>query len=238
MWRIVVLLGLLWAVPAEATVSLEAISEATAGTGDLSWSHGGTSPKGVIVFVVQDSNSATDEVSSVTYGSLTLTEIPGSPNTSSGGENGVAYAYFAGSAIPTVSQTVTVTVSGSSSKIAYAISIAAATYTEVVSSDGTLDTTNCSSCSVTLPLGGRTSFAAIGFVSGENDPASNTPLTNWSADDTAHEHDFGNQTAGAYTYNTIGSSDVTCGWTQSSDDALAMCVAVSEIRPRRMTARD
>ncbi|MCI0564015.1 MAG: hypothetical protein MN733_36530, partial [Nitrososphaera sp.] len=207
------------------TVAFDAATNSTEGTGNLSWTHlpVGT-PRAVIVCIMV--NGSSDEVTSVTYGGASMTEVLGSPNIKTTGEAGVEHIYFLGSNIPTGNQNVTVTVSGNATKIATAITLTASTDTEVVDSDGTINSDSQANPSVTLSLGGRVSFAVIAFHSGHDEVTSITPLTNWTS---RLEQDFGFRTAGVYTHNTIGSSDVTAGWTQTANDAVAMAIAVSEV---------
>ena len=210
------------------TVAFDAFSNVAAGTGNLSWTHTpvGT-PRAVIVQVSQHVGS-TDEISSVTYGSETMTEVAGSPNTHTSAETNTIYTFFLGTSIPTGAQTVTVTVSGASNKRAGAITLTASSDCEVIDSDGTIDSDSQENPLVTLSLASRTSFATIVFFSGHVDPSLITPLTNWTD---RLEHDWGSAVSGWYTYDTIGSADVTAGWNQSADDAVAIALAVSEVVP-------
>ncbi len=196
---------------------------ASGATTNFSWTHTpvGT-PKGVIVLVVQ-STLSTDQVSSVTYGALTLTRVARACDTAT--EPGCVYAYFGGSSVPTGAQTVTVNVSGSSGKHASAITLTAAGNTEVVTSDATI-TADATNPTVTLNLGGRTSFVAEGVYSGVANVTSITPFTGWTS---RFEDDFGAFVDGYYTYDTVGSTNVSAGWTQATDDAAMVALAVSEI---------
>ena len=207
------------------TVAFDAFSDTTAGTGDLSWTHTpvGT-PKGIIVFVVQ--NVAGSEISSVTYGGTAMAAVSGSPNNKALAEDGIVYCYFLGSSIPTGAQTVTVTVSGASVKTPGAISLTASNDTTVQDTDVTINSGSSANPSSTLLLGGNTCFCAIGFMSGQASVSNIDPLTNWTI---GQQFDFTSQTAGMYTYDVIGSSDVTMGWTQTADDAIAIGIAVTEL---------
>ncbi len=208
-------------------IAFDAVSSTVPGTGALSWLHTpiGT-PKGVIVFVVQNVGTA-DEVTGVTYGGVTMTEVTGSPNLHTTGEPGGVHAFFLGSSIPTGDQTISVSVNGTgSSKAGIAISVTAAANTEINDVDATINSDAQADPSVTLQLNGISSFCCIGFHSGQNAPTAITPLTNWT---TIAEVDFGSQTSGFYRYNTIGTADVTAGWTQTSEDAAAIAIAIDEV---------
>jgi hypothetical protein len=208
-------------------VAFDAATNVAAGTGNLSWTHTpvGT-PKGIVVFIVQNAG-ATDEVTSVTYGGVAMTEITGSPVLHSTGESGAVYAYFLGTGIPTGGQTVAVTVNATgSSKRAVAFSVTAATSrTKVQTQDATINSDSLANPSVTLSLSSVSCWCAIGFHSGQNQPAGITPLASWTG---YLEHDFGNQNAGFYRYDTVGTANVTAGWTQTAEDAVMIAVAIAE----------
>jgi len=208
----------------KATVGFDAFSSGAAGTGNLSWTHtpAGT-PKAVIVLIAQNVGT-TNEISNVTYGSLSLTKVAG-PVCDTSGEPGCVYAYFGGSSIPTGNQTVTVNVSGSSTKRAGSITLTGSGSTYVVTYDASI-TSDAKNPTITLNLNNQTSFVAEVFHSGQNDPANITPFSGWTA---RLEHDYGSQTAGWYTYDTVNSTNVSAGWTQNSEDAAMIALAVSEI---------
>jgi hypothetical protein len=206
-------------------VAFDAFSNGTAGTGDISWTHTpvGT-PRGVIVIVL--GVSGTDGVSGVTYGGSAMTEVTGSPNLKASTELAGVYVYFLGTSIPTGAQTVAMTSANVHLKSISAITLTADADTEVVDSDATINSDSAADPSVTLSLGGRTAFAAIGLVSGQDAVTGITPLTDWTS---RLEQDAGAVTVGHYTYDTIGSTDVTAGWTQTAEDATAIALAVSEV---------
>lgn len=208
------------------TVAATAFTVLGSGTGDISASHtpSGT-PRFVQVYIAQD--GGTDDVSGVTYGGVAMTENTGSPNLVAGGETGGAYSYFLGASIPTGTQTVTVTMLGGGlPKIAYCISGTAAADCETVDSDASINSTSVADPSCVLSLGGRSCFCSLVFWSGHDSTGSVTPLTGWTAQ---NELDIGVETAGIYTYDTVGTTDVTAGWTQTANDAAAMCLAISEV---------
>jgi len=125
-------------------------------------------------------------------------------------------------------QTAAVTVTGASPKKAACITLTAAADTEVVdtseinSGAGTIENP-----SVTVSLNGRTCFVCQVWYSGHADPASITPLANWTD---RNEYDYGGTCAGFYTYDTIAAIDVTAGYAASADDVVLLAVAVSEVQ--------
>ncbi len=210
------------------TVAFDVFSDVAEGNGELSWTHtpSGT-PRAAIVFIVEDFQSV-DGVTGVTYGGTSMTEVPGSPNIHATGETGAVHCFFLGSSVPTGAQTVVVSISGVFQRRAAAITLTAVDDTEVVDSDGTIESTSLANPSVVLSLSGRISFAAIAFHSGWNDPSEIVPLASWTD---RLEHDWGARVSGWYTYDTIASADVTAGWTQDAEDATMIALAVSEVSP-------
>jgi hypothetical protein len=214
------------ALPASGTVAFDASSVATVGTGNLVWTHtpAGT-PRGVVVFIVQ--NSGANQVSSATYGGVTMTEVSGSPFSHTTGEPGTISAYFLGSGVLAGAQTVTVTVTGANSKAAVAYTLTAGADTELEDVDATIVSDEIQNPRATLGLGGVNSWCAIGFHSGAESPGGISPIpgSNWTV---TSEHDFGSQQAGFYRYNPVGFTDVTAGWNQLPLDAVAIALAIKE----------
>lgn len=197
----------------------------SSGSGAVNFTHTpvGT-PRGVIVLISQGVSS--DAVAGVTYGGVAMTEISGSPNLKATAETGGVHGFFLGSGIPTGAQTVSVDNGGvTATKLVHAITITASDDTEIVDSDATINSDSVANPSVTLSLSGRTSFCVLELFTGQGSPSGFAPLTSWTSRD---ETDVGLFCLGCYTYDTIGSSDVTAGWTQTAEDAVMIAVAVSE----------
>lgn len=187
------------------------------------WTHtpSGT-PKGVVVFV-----SAESAATGVTYGGEAMTELPSSPVSGSSGElNGQdVTGWVLKSGVPTGAQTVAVSGPGQGTFLGHAYTVTADDDIEVAD-DASIISTSVSNASVTLSLGGETCFCCEAWYSGENSTASVSPLSNWTS---RQEIDAGSVVLGSYSYDTIGSSDVTAGLTQSNDDLLLLAVAVYEV---------
>jgi hypothetical protein len=212
----------------EAAVAYDAVSHdsaaAAGATSSFNWTHTpvGT-PRGVLVYVVQGT-TAVDEVTSVTYGSLTLTRVGVACDTLT--EPGCVYAYFGGYSVPTGAQTVTVNSSGASGKHASAVTYTAGADTQVTNLTTLVE--NLVNPSKSLALLGKTSHVSIGIYSGLGAVANITPSSGWTS---RYEDDFGNFLSGFYTYDTVNSSDVTTGYTGAVDDVAFLAVAVSEVDP-------
>jgi len=189
---------------------------------DPSWTHTplGT-PKGVLVWAV----TVTGDVPvSVTYGGTAMALVATADHST--GETGAVHAYFLGSSVPTGAQTIAID-AGASGAAGYAVSLTATTDTEVLDSDATINSDSVADPSVTLSLAGRSAFAAIGFKSGQDDVTGIAPNANWTAQ---IEEDAGISTVGVYIYDVVSTADVTAGWTQTADDAIAVAVAVAEVQ--------
>src|SRR5574341_1878884 len=206
-------------------VAFDAFTANANQTADFNFTHTpvGT-PKAGIVWVVETGTTA-DHIAGITYGGTAMTEVAGSPNILSTGETGAVYCYFLGASIPTGAQSVSVDTTATSNYIAYCVTLTASANTEIVDSDGTINSTSITNPSVTLSLSSKTSFAALALHSGAQTVGGITPLTNWTG---RSETDRGATQAACYTFDTIGTSDVTAGWTQTTEDASAICVAISE----------
>lgn len=223
--RPLILLLVLCVPTAFGAVAFDAFTSISQTTGDMTTTHTPVStPKAAIVYIVTNGVNVT--VSGVTYGGVAMTQCTNSPVSNVTGELGSSHCYFLGSGIPTGAQTVSIDMLlGTEVSVAGIVTLTAARDTSVVTtttvlSDSTAVTTN------TLSLGGVSSFCMTGFWSGLNAVTNITPLTSWNS---RFENDFGNQTAGIYTYDTIGTADVSAGYSNSgSDDAAMHAIAVRE----------
>jgi hypothetical protein len=206
------------------SIAFDAKSVPTPDPNGLSWSHPSLSkPQGVLVLVT-DCGANTDKITSVTYGGVSMTRI--ADNIFDGDEDGAVYAYLLGSgSIPSGAQTVVVTASGAAADDydASCYSVIAEDDIEVVDIEELAAL--LANPSATLSLGGRLCFCALGFVSGLIGTTT-SPLTNWASD---NEHDGGSVVCGQYSYDIIGTADVTAGWTQAEDEAIMIAVAIGVV---------
>jgi len=212
-------------IPTSAQVAFEADSFSTAGTSTRSVSHPGVTPRAVIACLL-GAGSAADEVSTCDYGGTNIPEIGASPIAKATGEPGSVAMFFLGSSIPTGTQTVTCTATGSAAtKILYVTTLTATTDTEVVAADTSINSDSVANPSSTLALSGRTSFVDLCLFTGQDTGGGITQLGGWTnQNETVSSAGFAH-----YTYDTVGSTDVTIGWSQSADDAVAIGVAISEV---------
>lgn len=181
-------------------------------------------PAGVLVGIVMA--NAADVVTGVTYGGVAMTEVANSPLVASGAEGGTCYGYILGSSVPTGAQTVAVSVTTGTPRTIVQ-TVTAAANTEIITTNTINETGVTGDRTGTLSLGGRTGvvlevvWSSTGAVTGAN------PLTGWTA---AVETDEGAETNYRYTYDTVGSSDVTFGATHTTtDDIAVLAMAIGEV---------
>jgi pectate lyase len=190
----------------------------------LSWTHTPVStPRGILVYLVIYSNH-NDLVTAATYGGVAMARVAFNPKAT--GSLVGTYAYFLGTSIPTGPQTVAVTCTGGAPKQAVSISVTAGGDTEVQASSSAINNDSLANPVATLGLNGVASFVSIGFNSGHDLTSEITPFANWTSQ---FEDSATTTLAGFYTYDIIGTADVSVGWTQTADDAVAIAVAISQI---------
>jgi hypothetical protein len=204
-------------------VAHDAFSNSTAGTGNLSWTHTPTgTPRGVLVLVDQ-TLSATDQVSGVTYGGETMTRVT---TTSATGPDCRSYAYFLGENIPTGAQTVDVTVSGSATKQGGCVTQTASDDCEV-DAFNQLGAAGQTNPTVSVQTVGNTTevYACAAIEEGSFSCDVTSPDTQLlKAGD-------GNSTR-SFAQNSVqgsGGSLETIGWTYNNDSIAACIVAIREV---------
>jgi hypothetical protein len=188
------------------TIAKDAVSSFS-GSGTFSANHtpSGT-PRGVIVNIAYQNGS--DDVTSVTYGGVTMTEATDSPQVKTTTEEMVSHTYWLGESIPTGTQSVQVVSGGSITKYVDVITLTADDDMSEADGAGAFGAPSAGDFTVTLELGGATAFASVGAQTSLNNGNFVSPLSGWTSD---VETDQGSETSVTYTYDTIGSSDVTAG---------------------------
>lgn len=204
------------------TVSFDAFGSNTASgySNSFTFTPSGT-PRGVAVFI---HTSGDDPASGVTYGGVPL-EFVGYVDGASG-DLGDARTelWFLGAGVPTGPQTIVAAdlIPGNPTITVY--SVAAASDTKVIDFDSIVSG-SVANPSVVLALGGATAFSALSGLSGRDDVGSVTPFADWTS---RQEEDYGALVQLSYSYDTIGTADITAGWTQAADAAIAIAVAIGE----------
>lgn len=225
------LLALLLLVPALAlgAPGFDAFTASATTTGNKNFTHTPTgTPRGVVIYVVI-AGTTTDEVTTVDYGSVTgITQIAEVAITGDLNENGIIFAYFVGASVPTGAQTVNVTYSvGTRNNVVYVYTLTGAADLEVVANQTLDDEIGQANPSVSLGLGGRSSFASIVWWSGTNAVTGVTERTGWTS---RNELDPGSAVAGTYSYDTIDTADVTAGYDAAAEQAGIIGLAVAEVQ--------
>ena len=197
----------------------------------FTWTHTQTgTPQGVLVFV-HVANSGGNPVSSVTYGSVTLTRVSGGAAIDAAGEAGRTDLFFAGSGLASGNQTITVNRANTTDIMyASAATVTAATNTNVtgiilLEGDGTLtqqSVTDGGAPTNSLRYAAAYSGLAAPPVTGAN----STSLTSI---------DFGQYGAAMVRETTAGTGARLVGFTDASDDRAAVHVAVRELWNRTDT---
>ena len=221
--------GLAGVNEAQAAVAHDAASESHTGTtgnasaASFTWTHTpvGT-PRGVLVFVY--TISATDTVTSVTYGGTAMTRITGGAAVDTAGEPGRVDTFFLGASIPTGAQSVVVNRTNNAVVMyATAQTQTAATDTEVTGIILLQENQALAQQSVTDGSTGVTSVRYAGAYSGLAAPpgvgANSTLLNNI---------DLGAFGTSTVRETTAGQGARLVGFTAATDDVAAVHLAVRE----------
>src|SRR5512146_1352910 len=154
------------------TIAFDAISSATPGNDDLSWTHTPVGvPAGVLVYIVQNVGP-TGEINSVVYGGVPMSIGLNPPALKATGETGAVYLYYLDTGVPAGAQTVAVDTLGPVSvKAAVCITV---TGTPPLILEDASDGINYDSVAnpvTLLNLEGYPGFVSIAFLSGCDDVA-------------------------------------------------------------------
>ena len=213
------------------TVAFDASSSTVEGTGiaDPSWTHtpSGT-PRGAVVLVVHNGAGLNDEVSGVTYGGTAMTEVLNSPVLhATGAEDGVLYAYFLGSAVPTGAQTVVVTRVNSVNPVMACACVTVTSDAPVTSvyPAAVLDSGDATNPSVVVGTDVGVETAVVGALhTGTAAVGSVAPGADYSD---IFEHDYGNQVVSFIRRSASASGgNVTVDWTAAAEEAGVIAVAI------------
>ncbi len=218
---------------ANGIVTYDASSESHTGTTgstlelSFNWTHTPVStPKGVLVFVMQN-NSSTDKTSTVTYGGTTVPLVPGGFAADTTGEPRSCKAFFLGAGVPTGAQSVVVNRTNDSTVMwAVAVTVDASQDTEVYTpgivlqqSDTSLAAQNVSDG---LSVSNSLRFAAISSALNSG-PGADTGSVGLQA------IDFGPQVAQVVRETTAGTGSRPVGFSSATvDDVAAVYLAVRE----------
>lgn len=211
------------------TIAYDAVSSLSF-TGDVTaglWVHTpvGT-PKAVIVLVGMNT-SLVDQIASVSYGGVAMTEVSLSPLLGSAGdEDGMVYGYFLGSGIPTGAQDILVDTTSTAGKRGVAITCTAAADT-AVDTTNTLDAVQANPSLVLATTASTATFIAAMLHTGLNAVGDFDKGADYTQ---LYENDLGTVCVGAQYRTTNGAGgNITVDWVAAgSDDAHVLAVAIKE----------
>lgn len=165
----------------------------------------------------------TDLITSVTYGGVAMTRVPGAPQFDTAGETMSCFCYFLGKDIPRGTQNCVI----NHSAAGYAASVFGFTGNgdARIVATGTINSTSLANPSVQLLLKGISSVVMIGFGSGQDDVSGITPRAGWSS---YVETDDGTVVYGGYVLDLQTSDDTLAGWDQTAEDAIAIALAITD----------
>ncbi|HUS95761.1 MAG TPA: hypothetical protein VMX97_03365 [Hyphomicrobiaceae bacterium] len=218
----------LLASPAWAVIEFDAVSEGE-GTSTFQWDHVPVGTvKGLFVFVDENADSG-DVISGVTADGTAMDRINYAVDADD--EPGQQWGYFLGASIPAGTLTIIVTVSsGTTDKHGKAVSVTAASDTELAGTTGTCkvegDTAN-PGCTVTGISGA--SFAASGLHSGLNAEVSVSAGTGMTLGPAL---DYGTDLSTSE-YSTIqqAGGDHTVAYVAGADDVAMIVIAIQQTVP-------
>lgn len=202
----------------------------TATTDPYTFSHTGRATgsggiQGVAVLVLCGT-AVTDEVNTITYGGVTLTEIQ--QNTDTTTEPGNAQLWFVGKGLSGLGGTQTVSVDFTSATATdhqiTVVTFTGSTDLEVIAHGGI--TNNVANPSVTLSYQGRTAITVGGVYSGLAAPTDLTINGNMTA---MGSNDMGLFVTRSDRQTTPGTSNFTFSYTAATDDLALVAAAISEV---------
>lgn len=183
-------------------------------------------PRGILVVVVQRA-TLDDTITGITYGGTAMVEMTGSPYIGTNSEAAVIYAYFLGSSVPTGTQDAVLSYSAQRGRHIGIFSLTGAADLEENAIEQLFDVESQDDPSATFAIDSVESFVMEAFMSGASAIGNVSPNTGWTAES---EGDLGSLVSGIYSYDTIGTADVTVGYTSSfAENVHLVAVAISEV---------
>jgi hypothetical protein len=204
---------------------------AIAAGGDLSWTHSPSgTPKGALVFVVAyfSGGTSADEITSVTYGGVSMTEVSASPQVLASTEDFAVHAFFLGSGVPTGNQTVAVTTSASnaSQQVGYCVTFTADSgYDTAVEDADFVNSTSASNPSVSLTIPSGDAAVVIGIATG----AGTAGISAAGSHTQLYETDLTSRVAALHRRTNNLTADGAATYTASADEQCAIFVAVKQV---------
>ena len=212
---------LLLTLPARAAVVFDAFAVVAYGVDPSTTIAAGTPHCAVLIA----GHAASEPLVSVTYGGSSMGSAVASVTNAAGGEAvGVEFEAFILNGPPSGSQTVAIDTGANGGKF-YVYTLTTTANDCALAGSASIDALAQTNPSTTLSLGGNTSFVAEAWLSGSPTTGGVTPFAGWTS---RAEEDMGSVILGSYSYNTIGSTNVTVGVTHTTQDILLLAVGVYE----------
>jgi hypothetical protein len=201
----------------------------SASEASFSWTHASAvSPRGILVFTCGLS-SATNDVTSVTYGGVSMTAVTGGAATDTITEPGNMKAWFLGASVPTGNQTVIVN-RNNNANILYAVSISVTASSDTATHDAGIVLQNESGVlaeqSVTDGSPGTDSMRVAGAFMGHDTVGA---IANGASTTGLRDIDVGSVGCKVVRETTLGQGARSLGWSEgASDDRAAVYLAIKE----------
>ena len=171
---------------------------------------GAGSPRAIIGSVTASSNTdtATDMTYPISSTPTSLTNITGSPFTTTTVGSGSAFSIRLLNGVDSGANNLVITTSGATLKSSLGVTLNAAADIALQATN-TIDTATPSNPETdTLSLSGASCYCIQNYRHGNGNIGNSSNLTNWTEDIST---DYGTTTGGVWTYDIIGTSDVTFG---------------------------
>ena len=185
-------------------------------------------PRGIICLIAQ--NLASDEITTVQYGGITMTEVTGSPLLGAAGDEPMTcYGHFLGAGIPAGVQNVEVDTTNTRAKTLMLISVTAAADTEIDATQ-TLDTV-VQNPSLTLATTASTNTFDVAILGTGVNAVTNVAPGAAYTQRMEQAIVGGARCSNGMNKTTNGTGgNITVDWTtDTSEDALVLAVAIREI---------
>lgn len=198
----------------------DAASNASAGTGNFSWTHTPVGkPTGVLVWLLQSGSTTFTTGITVTYGGVSV-PFDGSGATNSGGQY---YRFFLGHGLPAGPQTISITTSGGLTRRPVAVTVTGGTDVEI---NNVPAPTSGSTANPSMVLGTTEETLVLGLLHSGQDAVSGVAPGAGYTD--VLEHDFGSDVMSVVRGTGVAAAgSVTLSWVATADTWTINDVALS-----------
>jgi hypothetical protein len=208
------------------TVAFDAATEAvrTATTDPYAFDHTPVGTPRAVVVALLNYTTATDQVTTVTYGGVAMAEIVAATDTS--GETTNVQLWFLGASIPTGLRSVSVDFSSATADDFHIVCMTFTAAGNCVVQDSDSISEDLDDPQRTLQYSGKSCLAVCALAGGLPNVTDYTPVASMS---TVHDNDSGNEIQRVDRQTTAGTSDFTIGYTTAgADDVSFCCLAITD----------